>query len=261
MAMKRRRRELAWGTVAGWVVLLLALGCVTSVGLVWVLSFTRPGPVGKGYFGYNGAVRLGDRAAAFSISVATMKSPWCTARYFRFYGRDDNADQDSLAQQFALAAMLQLPPEERRWETVRALEHGRVSDGGEVWEYWYGWPWRCVMMTHGSLDPVRNPKPWDYVGAFHFNTPLLSGWRPSGWRGASFVALPYMPLRRGLALDTLAFGAAWLIVLLTLRTGRNALRRRRGRCPACGYDLAGDLGAGCPECGWGRAPARLSPHP
>ena len=29
-------------------------------------------------------------------------------------------------------------------------------------------------------------------------------------------------------------------------------RRRRGRCPACGYDLRGDLSAGCTECGWNR---------
>ncbi len=29
-------------------------------------------------------------------------------------------------------------------------------------------------------------------------------------------------------------------------------RRRRGRCPACGYDLRSDLTRGCTECGWRR---------
>lgn len=31
-------------------------------------------------------------------------------------------------------------------------------------------------------------------------------------------------------------------------------RLRRGRCPDCGYDLRGAFNAGCPECGWRRAP-------
>ena len=38
---------------------------------------------------------------------------------------------------------------------------------------------------------------------------------------------------------------------------RRLIRRKRGRCPKCGYDLRGqppEVGAaGCPECGWNRA--------
>ena len=37
--------------------------------------------------------------------------------------------------------------------------------------------------------------------------------------------------------------------------GRRAIRRRRGRCQQCAYDLRGDLSTGCPECGWKRADA------
>ena len=33
---------------------------------------------------------------------------------------------------------------------------------------------------------------------------------------------------------------------------RSERRRRRGLCPACGYDLKGALDQGCPECGTGR---------
>ena len=31
-------------------------------------------------------------------------------------------------------------------------------------------------------------------------------------------------------------------------------RRKAGRCPACGYDLQGEMERGCPECGWKRQP-------
>jgi hypothetical protein len=35
---------------------------------------------------------------------------------------------------------------------------------------------------------------------------------------------------------------------------RGRVWRRRGRCPACGYDLRGSAGERCPECGLENAP-------
>ncbi len=43
----------------------------------------------------------------------------------------------------------------------------------------------------------------------------------------------------------LAYSANW-------RVTKRLLRRRRGHCVACGYDLRSDFSQGCPECGWGR---------
>ena len=37
---------------------------------------------------------------------------------------------------------------------------------------------------------------------------------------------------------------------------RHLLRRMRGLCLICGYNLRGDLSQGCPECGWGRSEKR-----
>ena len=65
-------------------------------------------------------------------------------------------------------------------------------------------------------------------------------------------ALPLLPLWPGFAINT-AFYA--LLLFLTWRVPffvHRTLRRRRGRCPACGYDREGlDAGAACPECGAG----------
>ena len=38
---------------------------------------------------------------------------------------------------------------------------------------------------------------------------------------------------------------------LALIWGRSAVRRRRGRCGPCGYDLSGNTSGLCPECGAG----------
>ena len=48
--------------------------------------------------------------------------------------------------------------------------------------------------------------------------------------------------------------AAYSVAQLTPRRRRRR-RMRRGRCPACNYDLRHDLSDGCPECGWHRQPA------
>ena len=48
----------------------------------------------------------------------------------------------------------------------------------------------------------------------------------------------------------------WLLLLAGPRALRRHIRRKRGRCVKCGYDLHGELDAGCPECGWGRKEAK-----
>lgn len=60
------------------------------------------------------------------------------------------------------------------------------------------------------------------------------------------------PIWRGLAIN-LAFW--WLLAFGVLSIPlRPWLRRRKGRCPKCAYDLKRDFESGCPECGWGRGP-------
>ena len=65
--------------------------------------------------------------------------------------------------------------------------------------------------------------------------------------------LAYGPLPLGFVANSLAYTAALSLLLLGPSTLRLAIRRKRGRCINCGYDLRGDFSAGCPECGWQRA--------
>jgi hypothetical protein len=62
--------------------------------------------------------------------------------------------------------------------------------------------------------------------------------------------LPLRPLPLGFAADTLLYAGAFRGLTILLAGARRSWRRRRGRCPGCGYDRRGLAeGAACPECG------------
>ncbi len=61
-------------------------------------------------------------------------------------------------------------------------------------------------------------------------------------------ALPLRPIWPGFAVNTI-FYAALLWLPFAPFTLRRLIRRRRGLCPACGYDLRHAEHEGCPECG------------
>ena len=62
------------------------------------------------------------------------------------------------------------------------------------------------------------------------------------------VDLPVRPIYVGFIADIVFWAALSAAIGAALTRVRSALRRRRGRCSTCGYDLHGSLGA-CPECG------------
>ncbi len=100
-----------------------------------------------------------------------------------------------------------------------------------------GWPFRCVYV---SSRVVLHSKKRDYGEAIRFE---LDGYH---------VELPYRPFIDGLILDTLLYGLMAYGFWLIPGPLKRRRRVRKGLCPKCKYDLRGDHGAGCPECGWGR---------
>jgi len=111
----------------------------------------------------------------------------------------------------------------------------------------YGWPWRAARLQrwepHGRvlLRHRRDPSRLRNGRALRL---------PHHWNAAGPVWLPLEPVWPGLIGNLLVLSAAPAFVLAGCGAARRGLRRRRGRCPCCGYDRRGvALRAVCPECG------------
>lgn len=95
----------------------------------------------------------------------------------------------------------------------------------------YGWPFRSVR---GTMHVNAMSGYWVVPGF----VPLIGG-----------GVLPSIPIWPGVLANTLVYSTLWLAGVLSLMRLKTAVRRRRGLCPACGYDLTGTTS--CPECGHG----------
>jgi len=67
-----------------------------------------------------------------------------------------------------------------------------------------------------------------------------------------YGVLPLRPIVPGFLVNTLFYSGVWFGIFSGVGFLKRVLRRKRGRCVKCSYDLRGELDKGCPECGWGR---------
>lgn len=107
-----------------------------------------------------------------------------------------------------------------------------------------GWPMLCLASRSNAPTTGARKASWS------MRILPATATAPAAPRDPDKGAAPLRPLPLGLAANTMLFAAAPFIVLVAVPTVRQALRRRRGRCPLCGYDRRGlEGGAPCPECG------------
>ena len=117
----------------------------------------------------------------------------------------------------------------------------------QVWERASGWPLTCLMYRVS----------WEWAagsGGLQAAGDLTGGISiPKGWRvPAELAEIPITPVWPGFLFDIAIFMGLWSCLLGALRVIRATLRRVKGRCTRCGYDLRGNSGGGrevCPECG------------
>jgi len=104
-----------------------------------------------------------------------------------------------------------------------------------------GWPARAFSGRYYADVRSRNSE-----GVIH-----LPDWIVQATRGKSRFDLPIKPIWPGFAINTI-FYAAILWMPFAPFVLRRHIRRKRGHCIKCGYDLRGTSGGGgevCPECG------------
>ena len=64
--------------------------------------------------------------------------------------------------------------------------------------------------------------------------------------------VPLRPIWSGVVVNTISHAAILWLFSPGPFALRRFVRRKRGLCVKCSYDLRGNSGAGCPECGWQR---------
>jgi hypothetical protein len=112
-----------------------------------------------------------------------------------------------------------------------------------------GWPTRAA--TGWTYDTnTRGLQQQGLIGLHR-----LQGYPPVSYARPRLI--PYIPLWRGVAINTLVLGSPALLLLL-IPPVRASRRRRKGKCPRCAYDLKHDFARGCSECGWNKPPAEAS---
>ncbi len=109
---------------------------------------------------------------------------------------------------------------------------------------------RMLTLTESGL-PFRSMRFEDRLEVT-FDVGLIDPWHESVRSGAPDLRLwrvpfPLTPIARGFVCNTIVYGMViWLVV--GVGTDRRPMRRRRGVCQGCAYDLQGIDGP-CPECG------------
>lgn len=103
------------------------------------------------------------------------------------------------------------------WSTMKAT--AATPDGFGSWR----------VLEGISLDPPPAP------GTFATSIPRT---------------LPVRLILIGFVVDSAGFSTAWWALFITIGALRRQVRRRRGRCAACGYDRQSiESTRPCPECG------------
>jgi hypothetical protein len=117
-----------------------------------------------------------------------------------------------------------------------------------------GWPMRCLQgYRSGAGDLTNAVHAYTWLRPRGFQTPWLAVSTPTGTIPAEpFRIVPFRVILPGFLIDTLFYATIWGGMFFGFASAKRAIRRARGRCPMCGYDLRGALDKGCSECGWQR---------
>lgn len=128
---------------------------------------------------------------------------------------------------------------------LTAMTFQNPGNNPDVWRQFVtrsGWP--CLSL---EASAIGSPETRGQGGGYARQSSLRLPESVGPLRFDPKRPLPLRPLWTGFAVDALIFSAGSFAVFASVGVTRRGLRRRRGRCESCGYDLGGL--ERCPECG------------
>ena len=128
------------------------------------------------------------------------------------------------------------------------------TEFGSIYLYRFGWPLRSLQwVQHGTGGPRAL--------ALVRDAEARAGWRKGiavpdiiPARGERLTRrIPITPVATGFIVNAFLYGTVLWLLTLGPFNARRVIRRKRGLCIKCGYDLRGHSAGGgeavCPECG------------
>ena len=244
------------------VAIFLLLGAVVNVAVAWGCALGLPlvtkqrwGPLGRGwssetvpYWYAEEMHRAGAQRFVFlSVSFDFSGSP----------GTDWGAALDVTTEDYTLD-MRSLPG----WMHIDTTVPPEVENEFEMFvEDARGWPSLALssharvqedprLRVRGGIIPGAAESIPGWTGSFYFEDYLFGR-----------QILPLTPIWPGFAINTLFYAAILWLPIRGPFALRRFIRRNRGQCVVCGYDLRGDFARGCSECGWRRETDALRAPP
>lgn len=222
--------------LVAWLLILLALGIETSLGVAWTLAWrtgqTTSPDVRHWMFVADGMpfyAAENRRAGARHRTISAYDGPY-----------------SAVTTQTELGNVEPWPS----WGRTASLGAERQSMDG--WAH--GWPFVCMWHEQTWL--------WTLSGSVRLTIHGGRQWTSTLPATSTIRVLPLRPIWTPLCLNTALYAAAWSLLPLTTSTLIKTRRRRRGACTNCGYTLHGlTTTPVCPECGAPIPPNAKCPMP
>ena len=146
----------------------------------------------------------------------------------------------NVAVAWAYAVAFDIYPRDLKWIESLGLSYSNKRDAGLI-EWECGFPLRSLACHwHMSGYTVAN-RCWSW----EVPSPLPESLRFKGDEST----LPLRPVWTGFAINTVLYALLGGLLFNGPFQLRRLIRYNRGLCTKCGYDLRGNSGAVCPECG------------
>ena len=108
-----------------------------------------------------------------------------------------------------------------------------------------GWPYRALESKHVQVNVTGGRVPLDFKPA----VTLPANLQFLKVNEARYRTLPLRPTWPGFAINTIFYAMLLWLMMFASFSLRRTIRRKRGHCIKCGYDLRGAEHEVCPECG------------
>ncbi len=135
---------------------------------------------------------------------------------------------------------------------VKPGQRGALSAATIVVRDRSGWPLRALQGEQWLLKSEDYPdvpaRRWFFESRFAIaKVRVIDSWKGRMIKDDRLLA--YLPIWPGFAVNTLFYATLLWVLISGPFALRRLIRRRRGRCPDCGYDLHQLEDEACPECG------------